>query len=1283
MKLLEDIQKRIIILDGPRGTMIQRLKLTEEQFRGCGTPAWERFKDWKRDLKGNNDLLCITQPEIVRGIHEQYLEAGSDIIGTNTFNANGISMSDYGMEALVYEINFAAAKLAREAADKFTTPEKPRYAAGAIGPMNKTASLSPDVNNPGYRAVTFDDIVKGYTDQIRGLIDGGVDILLVETVFDTLNCKAALWAISEVLDKRQTGHRPVSTKEQTGHRPVSTEEQTGHRPVSTKEPLLMISGTVIDASGRTLSGQTIEAFWNSVSHAKPFSIGLNCSLGAKQMRPFIEELSRIADCYVSCYPNAGLPNEFGEYDETAEITSAYLKEFAESGFLNLVGGCCGTTPEHIKAIAEAVKSLPPRIPPPKGDGGIPPYLRLSGLEPLTFTPDINFVNIGERTNITGSAQFAKLIREEKYEDALVVARQQVENGAQIIDVNMDEAMIDGEQAMTRFLNLVMSEPDIARVPVMIDSSKWSVIEAGLKCIQGKGIVNSISLKEGEEKFKEQARKVRRYGAAVIVMAFDEQGQADTFERKIAVCKRAYDILTKEVGFPPQDVILDPNILTIATGIEEHNNYAVDYIRATRWIKENLPLAKVSGGVSNISFSFRGNNFVREAMHSAFLYHAIKAGMDMGIVNAGMITVYDEIPKDLLELVEDVLFNRRPDATERLVEFAEKVKSKGKKLEKDTEWRNQPVEERLKHALVKGIVEYIEEDTEEARKKYSKPLEVIEGPLMAGMNVVGELFGSGKMFLPQVVKSARVMKKAVAYLEPYLKSPALSPRSGEGRGGAGRILLATVKGDVHDIGKNIVGVVLGCNNYEVIDLGVMTPAEKILQVAREKDVDIIGLSGLITPSLDEMVHVAKEMEREAFKVPLLIGGATTSKIHAAVKIAPSYSNETIHVLDASKSVTVVSKLLNKDTREKFGHSIRQEYDNLRESHRRRKEAKRFISIEKVREKKLKIDWTKAMITKPAFLGNKVFKNFSLEEIRTRIDWTPFFQTWEMKGKYPRIFQDPAFGKEARKLFDDANSLLDKILSEKWLTANGVIGFYPANSAGDDIETYPPTPTQREGDVLAVFHTLRQQTEKTVDQPYLALADFIAPKESGITDYIGLFAVTSGICMEKTVEYFEKQHDDYSSIMVKALADRLAEAFAEKLHELVRKEYWGYARDENLTNEQMIKETYQGIRPAPGYPAQPDHTEKKIIFDLLEAEENAGIKLTENYAMYPASSVCGLYFSHPDAKYFNVGKIDNDQVIDYAGRKNMSTEEVERWLAPYLAYEPNVNNPVETDLRRISL
>ncbi len=1220
-RLFEELKRRIVFLDGPRGTMIQKRKLSEADFRG------ERFKNHPHDLKGNNDILNITQQQIVTEIYEEYLDAGSDIIGTNTFNSTSISQGDYHTEEYVYEINLESAKLARKAADKFSalTPNKPRFVAGAIGPMNKTLSLSPDVNDPGFRAVTFDQIKESYLEQVKGLIDGGVDILLVETVFDTLNCKAALYAINEYFDK-----------------------------IGCKLPI-MVSGTITDLSGRTLSGQTVEAFWNSISHAGLMSIGLNCSLGAKEMRPYIEELSQKANVYLSAYPNAGLPNEFGEYDELPKETAELLLEFAQSGFLNLVGGCCGTTPDHIRQITSLLKDVKPRKIPE-----IQPYLRLSGLEALNLTPQTNFVNIGERTNITGSAKFAKLIREENYEEALSVALQQVVSGAQVIDINMDEGMIDGIAAMEKFLKLVAVEPDIAKVPVMLDSSKWEIIEAGLKCLQGKGIVNSISLKEGEEKFIEQAKKIKLFGAAVIIMAFDEQGQADSFERRIAICKRCYELLTEQVGFMPQDIIFDPNILTVATGIDEHNNYAVDYIKTVKWIKENLPRAKVSGGVSNISFSFRGNNVVREAMHSAFLYHAIKAGMDMGIVNAGMIEVYDEIPKDLLERVEDVLMNRRADATERLVEFAESVKSKGKVIEQDNSWRNAQVEERLKHALIKGITEFIEQDTEEARKKYPKPLDVIEGPLMDGMNIVGDLFGSGKMFLPQVVKSARVMKKSVAYLTPFIEKEKASGASNIN----GRILLATVKGDVHDIGKNIVGVVLGCNNYEVIDLGVMVPADKILDTAIEKNVDMIGLSGLITPSLDEMVHVAKEMERRGFKVPLLIGGATTSKIHAAVKIAPNYTNPTVHVLDASRSVTVAGSLMNKENRENYIHSVKQEYDRMRISHKGRKDEKKYLTINEARNRKFKTDWKTLNITKPVFTGNKVFSNFPLERIREKIDWTPFFLLWEMKGKYPAIFNDKNSGSEAKKLFDEANKLLDEIISNKWLSANAVIGLYPANAAGDDIELYV---NDKRKDNLAVLHTLRQQAEKTNNDPYYALSDFIAPKESALNDYIGCFAVTTGIGIEALLEKFAKENDDYSSIMTKALADRLAEAFAELMHEMVRKELWGYAKDENLTDTDIIAEKYLGIRPAPGYPAQPDHTEKQIIFDLLEAEDKAGIKLTESYAMYPASSVSGLYFSHPGSKYFNVGKLNRDQITEYAKRKNMSVEEIERWLAPIIGYE----------------
>ncbi len=1220
-RLYEELKKRIVFLDGPRGTMIQKRMLSEADFRGS------RLKDHPYDLKGNNDILNITQPQIISEIYEAYLDAGSDIVGTNTFNSTSISQADYNTDEYVYEINFEAAKLAKIAADKFTakTPDKPRFVAGAIGPMNKTLSLSPDVNDPGFRAVTFEQIKDSYLEQVRGLIDGGVDILLVETVFDTLNCKTALYAINEYFDK--TGRKlPV-----------------------------MVSGTITDLSGRTLSGQTVEAFWNSISYAGLLSVGLNCSLGAKEMRQYVDELSEKANVYLSCYPNAGLPNEFGEYDELPQETAELLLDFAKSGFLNLVGGCCGTTPDHIRKITELLKDIPPRKIPE-----VHPYLRLSGLEALNITPQTNFVNIGERTNITGSTKFAKLIRDENYEEALSVAMQQVVSGAQVIDINMDEGMIDGVAAMEKFLKLVAVEPDIARVPVMLDSSKWEIIEAGLKCLQGKGIVNSISLKEGEEKFIEYARKVKLYGAAVIVMAFDENGQADNFQRRIEICQRTYDILTKKVGFQPQDIIYDPNILTVATGIDEHNNYAVDYINATKWIKENLPYAKVSGGVSNISFSFRGNNFVREAMHSAFLYHAIKAGMDMGIVNAGMIEVYDEIPKDLLELVEDVLLNRRPDATERLVQFAETAKTKGKVIEQENAWRDQPVEERLKHALIKGIVEFIEIDTEEARKKYPQPLDVIEGPLMDGMNVVGDLFGAGKMFLPQVVKSARVMKKSVAYLTPYIEDAKAAGASSIN----GRILLATVKGDVHDIGKNIVGVVLGCNNYEVIDLGVMVAAEKILQIAKEKKVDIIGLSGLITPSLDEMVHVAREMERQGFKVPLLIGGATTSKIHAAVKIAPNYSNPTVHVLDASRSVTVAGSLMNKDNRDGFIGAVKQEYERMRISHKGRKDNKKFLSIEEARNRGFNIDWDKTEITKPSFTGNKVFDDFPLEKIRGKIDWTPFFLTWELKGKYPRIFDDTTYGSEAKNIFDDANKLLDDIIANKWLTAKAVIGLYPANSNGDDIELYS---NDKRKEVLTTLHTLRQQAEKTNKDPYIALSDFVAPVNSGVNDYLGCFAVTTGIGIEKLLEKFAKEHDDYSSIMTKAIADRLAEAFTELMHELVRKEFWGYAKGEVLSNEDLVAEKYNGIRPAPGYPAQPDHTEKMLVFDLLEVEEKVGIILTESFAMYPASSVSGLYFSHPESKYFNVGKINKDQVEEYASRKNMSLEEIERWLAPILAYE----------------
>ena len=1225
--LTKILKERILVLDGAMGTMIQRHKLEEKDFRG------ERLINHPSDLKGNNDLLSITQPEIIKNIYREYLEAGADIIETNTFSGTSIAQADYKTEEFVYEINYQAAKLAKEAAKEFTkkNPDKPRFVAGALGPTNKTLSLSPNVNDPGYRATTFEKMSEAYYEQTKGLVEGGADILLIETIFDTLNAKSAIFAVEEYMN------------------------DTG------KEIPVMISGTIVDQSGRTLSGQTTEAFWISISHTKNLlAVGLNCSLGAKQMRPFIEELSKIANCFVSIYPNAGLPNEMGEYDETPGTMTSLLKEYAEANFFNIVGGCCGTTPDHISAIAKMVSKFKPRELPE-----VKKYLRLSGLEPLVVRPDSNFVNVGERTNVTGSKKFEKLILAGDYEAALAVARNQVEGGAQVLDVNMDEGLLDSEEAMKKFLNLLQAEPDIAKLPVMIDSSKWSVIESGLRCVQGKCIVNSISLKEGEEVFKERARKILQYGAAVIVMAFDESGQADSLQRRIDVCKRAYKILTEEIGFPPQEIIFDPNILTVATGIEEHNNYAVDYIEATRWIKQNLPLAKVSGGVSNISFSFRGNNLVREAMHSSFLFHAIKAGMDMGIVNAGQLEVYEEIPKDLLKLVEDVLLNRRKDATERLVDFAETVKQKGKTEVKKDEWRNGTVQERLKHSLVKGIVDYIEEDTEEARKQYSKPLEVIEGPLMDGMNVVGDLFGSGKMFLPQVVKSARVMKKAVAYLFPFIEEEkAASNDTRE----AGKVLLATVKGDVHDIGKNIVGVVLGCNNYNVIDLGVMVSTEKILQTAIDEKVDVIGLSGLITPSLDEMAHVAKEMERRGFKVPLLIGGATTSRIHTAVKIAPNYKGTTVHVLDASRSVPVVSSLISDDkkVRDNFSNGIKDEYTKLRENHLKKKEAKNYLTIERARENKLNVDWEKTEIVKPENIGVTVLKEFSLETLRKYIDWTPFFSTWEMKGKYPDILNNEKAGKEAKKLFDDANKLLDEIIKNKSLTANGVLGLFPANTVGnDDIEVY--SDDTRKG-VKRVLHTIRTQTQKSDGLPNLALADFVAPKESGKKDYIGAFAVTAGIGIEKLIERFDKDHDDYNSIMTKALADRLAEAFAEHLHELVRKKYWGYAPDEKFDNVDLVKEQYRGIRPAPGYPAQPDHTEKPIIFSLLDAEKNTGIKLTESFAMYPAASVSGLYFAHPDSKYFTVGKIGKDQVMDYHKRKGMSLEEAERWLSPILNYEP---------------
>lgn len=1222
--LRELLNKRILVIDGAMGTMIQRHKPTEEDFRG------ERFKDHPGELKGNSDILSITRPDIIQSIHKMYLEAGADIIETNTFGANAISQADYRLQDYAWEINYQAAKIAKEAAVEYTqkTPDKPRFVAGALGPTTKSASLSPDVNDPGFRSVTFNELVDAYYTQTKGLVEGGADVLLVETIFDTLNAKAAIFAIEEYC--HDTGcDIPV-----------------------------MISGTIVDMSGRTLSGQTNEAFLISLLHTKNLlSIGLNCALGATQMRPFLQELAQKAPVYISVYPNAGLPNEFGEYDETPKTMAGILKEFADEGFYNIVGGCCGTTPDHIKAIAETVKTFKPRQIPQ-----FEPYLRLSGLEPLTVTPLTNFVNIGERTNVAGSKKFARLIMSGNYEEALTIARNQVEGGAQVLDVNMDEGMLDSEVAMRKFLNLLGSEPDIAKLPIMIDSSKWSVLETGLQCLQGKSIVNSISLKEGEEVFREHARKVLQYGAAVIVMAFDETGQADTFRRKIEVCERAYKILVNEVGFPPQDIIFDPNILTVATGIEEHNNYAVDFIEAARWIKENLPYAKVSGGISNISFSFRGNDVVREAMHSAFLYHAIKAGLDMGIVNAGQLAVYEEIPKDLLELVEDVLLNRRKDATERLISFAENVKQHGKAAEKDEEWRKLPVTERLKHALVKGIVDHIDEDTEEARQMFDQPLSVIEGPLMDGMNVVGDLFGAGKMFLPQVVKSARVMKKSVAYLIPYIEAAkAESPEKSE----QGKVLMATVKGDVHDIGKNIVGVVLGCNNYKVIDRGVMCSAEKILDAAVKENADVIGLSGLITPSLDEMVHVAKEMERRGMKIPLLIGGATTSKIHTAVKIAPNYSQPVVHVLDASRSVPVAGKLINPETRTEFAAEVAAEYEKMREEHKKKQQAKNLLSISEARKNKTPIEWNGCTPKTPVKPGITEFLNFPLNELRPYIDWTPFFLTWELRGRYPKIFDDPSYGSEAKKVFDDANAMLDKFIAEGRIKANGIIGLFPANTINnDDIEIY--SDESRTG-ISAVFHTLRQQTQKSEGQPNFALADFIAPKESGVKDYIGAFAVTAGIGLDEIVKEYEAGHDDYSSIMAKAVTDRLAEAFAEYLHEKVRKEFWGYVPDETLSNEDLIAEKYAGIRPAPGYPACPDHTEKTTLFELLKVKEKTGIYLTENLAMYPAASVCGIYFSHPESKYFTTGKLGKDQVLDYHRRKGMSLAEVERWLSPVLAYD----------------
>ena len=1220
--LSDILSERIVILDGAMGTMIQQHKLEESDYRG------ERFADWESDLKGNNDLLGITQPEIIKSIHRKYFEAGADIIETNTFNSTSIALADYGMESLAYELSLTNAKLAKSAAEAvMINSDRKCFVAGALGPTNRTASISPDVNNPAFRAVTYDQLVESYYEQAKGLVDGGADVLLVETVFDSLNSRAALFALESLFDS--LGKRlPV-----------------------------MLSFTITDQSGRTLSGQTVEGYWNSVSNIELLSVGINCALGPKEMRPYIEELSKIAPINVSSYPNAGLPNPLlpTGFPETPETLAPQLKEWAQNGWLNIVGGCCGTTPDHIRVLSESVKNCAPReLSKPEQ------WLRLSGMEALTVRPDSNFVNVGERTNVTGSPRFAKLIKNEQFEDALAVARQQVENGAQIIDVNMDEGMLDSEAAMTQFLNLIASEPDISRVPIMIDSSKWSVIEAGLKCIQGKGVVNSISLKEGEKQFLDQARLIRRYGAAVVVMAFDEQGQADNTERRVEICTRSYNLLTKEVGFPPQDIIFDPNILTVATGMDEHNDYAVSFIESTRIIKSTLPFAKVSGGVSNISFSFRGNNAVREAMHSAFLYHSIKAGLDMGIVNAGMLEVYEEIPPDLLQRVEDVLLNRLPNATERLVDFAETVKQQDKAEKVSDAWRSDSLEKRLSHALVKGIVDYIEEDTEEARKTYGRPISVIEGPLMDGMNIVGDLFGEGKMFLPQVVKSARVMKKAVAYLQPYMEEE----KEGKNVSSQGKILMATVKGDVHDIGKNIVGVVLGCNNYEIVDLGVMVSCEKILKAAKDENVDIIGLSGLITPSLDEMQHVAKEMQRQGFNLPLLIGGATTSREHTAVKIAPGYEHSIIHVVDASKAVGVASKLLSEENQKSFIQENKKVQEEFREKFLSKRTSKPLLSIADARQRDTKIDWRKKDIPNPNFTGMRVESDFPLDTLVDYIDWSPFFHAWELRGRYPKIFEDEYVGDKAKELFDDAQDLLSRILREKLFTAKCVYGLFAANRVGDDIEIYSDESRKK---CIQKFHFLRQQNNKLKGENH-SLADFVAAKGSGLSDHIGAFAVTAGHGVDEFAKSFEEENDDYNSIMAKALGDRLAEAFAEYLHKKVRKE-WGFGSKESLSNDDLIREKYRGIRPAAGYPACPDHTEKQRLWDLLEVEKNTGMRLTESCAMWPASSVSGLYFAHPEAKYFAIGKISEDQIVDLANRKNMSKKEVEKWLSPNLNYDPN--------------
>jgi 5-methyltetrahydrofolate--homocysteine methyltransferase len=1218
--------ERILVLDGAMGTEIQALKLDERGYRG------ERFADWTRDVRGNNDLLVLSRPDAVRALHLSYFRAGADIVSTNTFSSTRIAQADYGMESLVTEFNVNGAKLAKEAAAIAAREDgRPRFVAGAIGPTNRTASISPDVANPGFRAITFDALREAYREQAAGLIDGGADILLIETIFDTLNAKAAIYAIAELCEER-----------------------------GVRVPV-MISGTITDRSGRMLSGQTPEAFWNSVRHAAPLSIGFNCALGAKEMRAHIAELARIADTLVCAYPNAGLPNEFGFYDESPQYMATLLAEFAAAGLVNIVGGCCGTTPEHIHAIADAIAGKKPRAlsDPPR-------HLRLAGLEPFTLTPEIPFVNVGERTNVTGSARFRKLITSGDYAAALAVARDQVENGGQVIDVNMDEGLLDSERAMTTFLNLVAAEPEIARVPVMVDSSKFKVIEAGLKCLQGKAIVNSISLKEGEQEFIRQAEIVRRHGAAVVVMAFDEQGQADTLERKAGIARRAYDILVNRIGFPPEDIIFDPNIFAVATGIEEHNGYGLAFIEAARWIRTNLPQAHVSGGVSNLSFSFRGNEQVREAMHSVFLYHAIRAGMDMGIVNAGQMPVYDDLDPELRAACEDVVLNRRPDAAESLLAVAQRYRGQNRAAkEGDLAWRDWSVEKRLAHALVHGVTDFIAEDVEIARQGSRRALDVIEGPLMAGMNIVGDLFGSGRMFLPQVVKSARVMKQAVAYLMPHMEKEKTEKSAGQGKG-AGKIVLATVKGDVHDIGKNIVGVVLQCNNYEVVDLGVMVPASKILETAKAENADIIGLSGLITPSLDEMCNVAGEMERQGFDVPLLIGGATTSRVHTAVKIHPNYrSGQAVYVTDASRAVGVTAALMSSEQREGYIADVRAEYVRIATAHARGEEQKRRLTLADARANSLKLDWKNYIPPRPRFLGTKTFSDYALAELEPYIDWSPFFATWELTGKFPAILNDVKVGEAARSLFDDAQSMLERIIAERWFRASTVVGFWPANALGDDILVFGDEERARP---IAVLHTLRQQLARREGRANVALADFVAPRDSDVADYIGAFAVTAGIGEDEVANRFKRANDDYSSIMVKALADRLAEALAERMHQRIRRELWGYATDEMLATQDLIAEKYRGIRPAPGYPAQPDHTEKATLFDLIDGERAVGVKLTESFAMWPGASVCGLYFSHPESHYFGVGKIERDQVEDYARRKSWTISEAERWLAPVLNYDP---------------